>query len=78
MIIIYFQKHHSLTATRTFERVIAEGMQYAITPAVEGQNDFMLFSVNGGIKIFVPLFVHRDHSSGFVLKCFSGMCWMKC
>lgn len=53
MIIIYFQKHHSLTATRTFERVIAEGMQYAIPPAVEGQNDFMLFSGNGGIKIFV-------------------------
>lgn len=53
MIIIYFQKHHSLTATRTFERIIAEGMQYAITPAVEGQNDFMLFSGNGGIKIFV-------------------------
>ncbi len=40
---IYFQKYHSLTATRIFERVIAEGMQYAIALAIEGENDFMIF-----------------------------------
>lgn len=45
MIMIYFQKYHSLTATRIFERVIAEGMQYAIALAVEGENDFMRFHV---------------------------------
>lgn len=43
MIMIYFHKYHSLTTARIFERVIAEGMQFAIALAVEGENDFMLF-----------------------------------
>lgn len=43
MIMIYFHEYHSLTTARIFERVIAEGMQFAIALAVEGENDFMIF-----------------------------------
>ena len=56
MIMVHFQKHHGLAAAGTFKRVITEGMQSAVAPAVEGENEFMFFSGNGGIKLLGLLF----------------------
>lgn len=55
VVMVELQEEHGGSAGRAFQRVVSEGEEDALAPAVEGQEHLMLFQGDGPVEFFVGL-----------------------